>query len=30
MIITTALIVCFFALMIGIGVRSRKHATDVN
>ena len=30
MITTTALIVCFFALMIGIGVRSRKHATDVN
>ena len=30
MIVTTVLIVCFFALMIGIGVRSRKHATDVN
>ena len=30
MIITTVLIVCFFALMICIGVRSRKHATDVN
>ena len=30
MIITTVLIVCFFALMIFIGVRSRKHATDVN
>ncbi len=29
-ILTTALIVCFFALMIGIGIRSRKHATDVN
>lgn len=30
MIITLCLIVCFFALMIGIGVKSRKHATDVN
>ena len=30
MIVTTVLIVCFFAIMIGIGVRSRKHATDVN
>lgn len=30
MIITSVLIVCFFALMVGIGVRSRKHATDVN
>ena len=30
MIITSVLIVCFFALMIVIGVRSRKHATDVN
>lgn len=30
MIFTLCLIVCFFALMIGIGVRSRKHATDVN
>ena len=30
MIITTALIVCFFALMIFIGIRSRKHATDIN
>lgn len=30
MIITSVLIVCFFAIMIVIGVRSRKHATDVN
>ena len=30
MIITLILIVGFFALMIGIGLRSRKHATDVN
>ena len=30
MILTTCLIVCFFALMIGIGIRSRKHASDVN
>lgn len=30
MIITSCLIVCFFALMIAIGIRSRKHATDVN
>ncbi len=30
MIITLCLIVCFFALMIGIGIKSRKHATDVN
>ena len=30
MIFTLCLIVCFFALMIGIGVKSRKHATDVN
>ena len=30
MIITLVLIVGFFALMIGIGLRSRKHATDVN
>ena len=30
MIITLVLIVCFFALMVGIGIRSRKHATDVN
>lgn len=30
MIFTSVLIVCFFALMVGIGVRSRKHATDVN
>ncbi len=30
MIITLILIVCFFALMVGIGLRSRKHATDVN
>ena len=29
-IITSIMIVCFFALMIFIGVRSRKHATDVN
>lgn len=30
MMITSVLIVCFFAIMIGIGVHSRKHATDVN
>ena len=30
MIITLCLIVCFFALMIGIGIKSRKHASDVN
>lgn len=30
MIFTTCLIVCFFALMIGIGIRSKKHAADVN
>lgn len=30
MIITLCLIVCFFSLMTGIGIKSRKHATDVN
>ncbi len=30
MILTLILIVLFFALMVGIGIRSRKHATDVN
>lgn len=30
MIISLCLIVCFFALMICIGIRSRKHAKDVN
>ena len=30
MILTTVFIVLFFALMIGIGIYSRKHATDVN
>ncbi len=30
MILTTCLIVCFFALMIGIGINSRKHASDVD
>ena len=30
MIITTALIVVFFAGMTLIGIRSRKHASDVN
>lgn len=30
MIFTSCLIICFFALMIGIGVKSKKHATDVN
>lgn len=30
MIITLCLIVCFFALMIGIGIRSRKHASDID
>lgn len=29
-VITSILIVCFFALMIGIGIYSRKHAKDVN
>lgn len=30
MIISLILIVCFFAVMIGIGIRTRKHAKDVN
>ena len=30
MTITLCLIICFFALMVGIGIRSRKHATDIN
>lgn len=30
MVITLCLCVCFFALMLGIGFKSRKHATDVN
>ena len=30
MLFTLALIVLFFAVMITIGIRSRKHATDVN
>ena len=30
MMITSVLIICFFTIMIGIGVRSRKHATDIN
>ncbi|MBP9989080.1 MAG: sodium:solute symporter, partial [Ruminococcus sp.] len=30
MVITLCLIVCFFALMIGIGIKSSKHATEVN
>ncbi len=30
MIISGCLIICFFALMIGIGIRTRRHATDVN
>ncbi|MBQ0110758.1 MAG: sodium:solute symporter [Oscillospiraceae bacterium] len=30
MIITTCLIVCFFAVMIIIGIKSRKHAADVD
>lgn len=29
-VITTILIVCFFCLMISIGIRSRRHAQDVN
>ncbi len=29
-IFTAALVVCFFALMIGVGLYSRKHATDVD
>ena len=30
MLITSCLIVVFFSLMIGIGIKSRKHASDVN
>lgn len=30
MIISLVLIICFFAVMIGIGISTRKHATDVN
>ncbi len=30
MIVTTILIVCFFSLMVGIGIRYRKHASNVN
>ena len=30
MIISLVLIICFFTLMIGIGIHSRKHAKDVN
>ena len=30
MIITLVLIVCFFSLMVAIGIRSRKHASDVD
>lgn len=30
MIISLVLIICFFALMIGIGINSRKHAKDIN
>ena len=30
MIITLCMIVCFFSLMIYIGIRSRKHASDIN
>ncbi len=30
MIISSILIICFFAILIGIGIHSRKHATDVN
>ena len=29
-ILTVVLLVCFFALMIGVGVYSRRKATDVN
>ena len=29
-LITSVLIVCFFAVMIFVGIRSRKHAADVN
>lgn len=29
MILTTCMIICFFALMIFIGIRSKKHAADV-
>lgn len=30
MILTIIMCVCFFALMVGIGIKSRKHATDVS
>ncbi|MCM1334748.1 MAG: sodium:solute symporter [Bacteroides sp.] len=29
-ILTSALLICFFAVMIFIGIRTRKHASDVN
>lgn len=29
-ILTTAFLICFFAVMIYIGIRTRKHASDVN
>lgn len=29
-ILTTAFLICFFAVMIYIGIRARKHASDVN
>ena len=29
-ILTAALIICFFALMIGVGIYCRKHATNVD
>ncbi|MDO4521733.1 MAG: sodium:solute symporter [Eubacteriales bacterium] len=30
MVLTGCLIICFFALMVGIGLNSRKHARDIN
>ena len=30
MILTACLLICFFALMVGVGIYSRRHATDVN
>ena len=29
-ILTAALVICFFALMVGVGIYSRRHATDVD
>ena len=29
-VLTAILLVCFFGLMIGVGIHCRRHATDVN